>query len=214
MTSFRCVQPTVLIIGAGPTGSTLALLLARLGISVSLVERNAEPQRHPAACILNTRTMEIFREIGVEASIQASCQNIFDRAMITWVVSLAGRELGRCHILPDLKDLLAVSPTHAVQFPQHKLEPLLWQQVQEHPNIAFYRESTYLAVTQDDNGVSAVLTQGVAGNRNVLRGDYLVACDGASSQVRRELGIAMTGSVLQHMIGIHFLADLGRWVDH
>ena len=98
----------VVVIGAGPTGLTLALLLARSGISSTLVEKNARPQAHPAACILNTRTMEVFREIGVADLIMRQGQNVFERAYISWVTSLAGRELGRCSAMPeDLPSLLA-----------------------------------------------------------------------------------------------------------
>lgn len=208
-------RATVLIVGAGPTGGTLALLLAKMGISVALVERNGEPQQHPAACILNTRTMEVFREIGVESPIQSACQSPFERGYITWVVSLAGRELGRCCVVPeDLRGERAVSPTHMVQFPQHKLEPLLWRRIDDEPAITFYRRHQCLAVAQDDGQVSATLSRSPGGETVVLRADYLVACDGASSPVRRGLGIAMNGPVLQHMIGMHFFADLGRFVDH
>ncbi|HWG46543.1 MAG TPA: FAD-dependent oxidoreductase [Gemmataceae bacterium] len=206
---------TALIIGAGPTGCTLALLLAKRGLSVALVERNDEPQQHPAACILNTRTMEVFREIGVEAPIQAACQDPLERGYITWVVSLAGRELGRCWVVPD--DLLgeqAVSPTHMVQFPQHKLEPMLWRRIEDDPAITFYRHHQYLAVSQDAEKVNATLTDQTGGEAIVLQANYLIACDGASSQVRRSLGIAMNGPVLQHMIGMHFYADLGHLVNH
>src|SRR5262249_8385101 len=90
---------SVVIVGAGPTGCTLALLLARNGIPTTLVEQRATPQQHPAACILNTRTMEVFREIGIEQHVRAACQNIFEHSRITWVVSLAGRELGNWSVL-------------------------------------------------------------------------------------------------------------------
>ncbi len=208
-------KTTVLIVGAGPTGCTLALLLAKRGISVSLVERNDEPQQHPAACILSTRTMEVFREIGVEEQIRKACQNPMERGYINWVISLAGRELGRCWVVPDdLLGELAVSPTQMVQFPQHKLEPMLWRLIDEAPSVAFYRRHQCLRVSQSSEEVSATLTHGANGETVVLRADYLIACDGASSPVRRSLGIAMNGPVLQHMMGMHFFADLGRLVDH
>jgi 2-polyprenyl-6-methoxyphenol hydroxylase-like FAD-dependent oxidoreductase len=206
---------TVVVIGAGPTGCTLALLLARLGISVAVVERNAAPQQHPAACILNTRTMEIFREVEVETEVRTCSQNVFERANIAWVVSLAGRELGRCSVLPEnLQELLAVSPTHAVQFPQHRLEPILWERMEHQSLIAFYRNQDCTKISQDDKNVSAELIDTTTGQKRTLRGAYLVACDGASSVVRRKLGLAMKGDALQYMIGSHFFADLGRWVDH
>src|SRR5439155_569567 len=65
----------VLIVGGGPTGLTLAILLARRGIRSVVVERDPRPQEHPAACIINTRTMEVFREAGIEADVRLSSQD-------------------------------------------------------------------------------------------------------------------------------------------
>ncbi len=207
-------QCDVLIVGAGPSGCTLALLLARAGIPVTLIEQNAEPQQHPAACILNTRTLEVFREIGIEKQVMGACQNIFERGFITWVVSLAGRELGRCSALPgNLQNILALSPSHTVQFPQHRLEPMLWQKIEQQPGIDFKKNHSLIAVHPDRDGVTASLTRREIGVPVVVRGAFLVGCDGASSAVRRDLGFDMDGPILQHMIGIHFHADLGEWVN-
>jgi 2-polyprenyl-6-methoxyphenol hydroxylase-like FAD-dependent oxidoreductase len=209
----KCQDQSVLVTGAGPTGCTLALLLARAGIPVTLIEQNAEPQQHPAACILNTRTMEIFREIGIEQQIRGACQNIFERGWITWAVSLAGRELGRCSAVPDnLEKTLALSPTHTTQFPQHMLEPMLWRAIEQQPTIDFRKNHRLVSIQNDWKGVTAILAS--SGEKKLLRGAFLVGCDGAASVVRRSLGIAMDGPVLQHMIGIHFHADLGNLVNH
>src|SRR5665811_2321943 len=98
----------VVVVGAGPTGLTLALLLARAGISSTLVEKNAQPQAHPAACILNTRTMEVFREIGVADLIMRQSQNSFERAYISWVTTLAGHELCLLYTSDAADDLTRV----------------------------------------------------------------------------------------------------------
>jgi 2,4-dichlorophenol 6-monooxygenase len=207
-------QDTVLIAGAGPTGSTLALLLARAGIPVTLVEQNAEPQQHPAACILNTRTMEIFRALGLADEILSGCQDIFEQGQVTWVVSLAGRELGRLRVVPpERKQLLEASPVHTVKFPQHKLEPILWRKLADHPGIDFRPGHELLDVKQDADRVTATLLDRMHGTRKELTAVYLVACDGASSRVRQALDIPMDGRILQHMIGVHFHADLGSHVS-
>jgi 2-polyprenyl-6-methoxyphenol hydroxylase-like FAD-dependent oxidoreductase len=202
----------VLIVGAGPTGCTLSLLLARAGIASTLVERNTAPQPHPAACILNTRTMEVFREIGVATDILRQCQNIFDRANITWVTSLAGRELGRASAMPeDIAMLRTLSPVHATHFPQNRLEPLLWQRIGDEPLIEFLRGHECLGAIETGDGASTLVST-PSGRTVSLPSEYLVACDGASGAVRRAIGISFAGEVLQHMIGIHFAADLTPFV--
>ena len=204
----------VVIIGAGPTGLSLALLLARSGVRCALIEKNTAPQPHPAACILNTRTMEVFREIGADKSILERCQNIFDRANITWVTTLSGRELGHCSALPnDLASLLALSPVHATQFPQNRLEPLLWQRIAECPLIEFLPGHECVAMRETDNGVMCSMVGGDGAGLSISA-DYLVACDGASSLVRRLIDAHAQGRILQHMIGVYFTADLSRLVEH
>jgi 2,4-dichlorophenol 6-monooxygenase len=206
-------QGSVLIAGAGPTGCTLALLLARAGVAVTIVEQNPQPQQHPAACILNTRTMEIFRPLGLADEILSNCQDIFEQGYITWVVSLAGRELGRLGIVPpDPKELLEFSPVHTVKFPQHKLEPILWRELAHHPGIDFRPGHELLAVKQSADGIAVTVNDRTKGTRKEFAATYLVACDGASSRVRQALAIPMNGPVLQHMIGVHFHADLGSYV--
>ena len=56
----------VLIVGAGPVGLTAALLLEQLGCTVLIVERRDGPQRAPAAHAINSRTFEIWRQIGLD----------------------------------------------------------------------------------------------------------------------------------------------------
>ena len=203
----------VIIIGAGPTGLTLALLLARAGIRCTLVERNVAPQAHPAACILNTRTMEVFREIGVAKDILEHCQNVFERANITWVTSLSGRQLGQLSAVPDdPAAVLALSPEHATLFPQNRLEPLLWEKVSQDPLIEFLSEHNCTSVRDSGNCATVSLKRG---NRTLTRhGDYLIGCDGASGRTRHLAGIGAKDDLLQPMIGIYFTADLSRFVSH
>jgi len=208
------LRTDVVIIGAGPTGLSLALLLANSGIHCALIERNSAPQAHPAACILTTRTMEVFREIGVDQAILERCQNIFDRAGIFWVISLAGCELGRFSALPDdLNALLALSPVHATHFPQNRLEPLLWHKVSENPFITFLAGHECLA-TRDTNGGVTCSIATPSSETLSLSATFLVACDGFSSPMRQHLDIGYEGHILQHMIGVHFTANLSELVAH
>jgi 2-polyprenyl-6-methoxyphenol hydroxylase-like FAD-dependent oxidoreductase len=204
----------IIVIGAGPTGLTLSLLLARAGVKSVLVEANDSPQAHPAACILDTRTMEVFREIGLAGEILDNSQNVFERADITWVASLAGVELGRLSSLPDdLKGQMSLSPVHTAVFPQNRLEPMMWRRARENPLVEFLPSHRCIAIEERDGGVTCKL-RGPAQEEVAVEGTYCVACDGASSPARRRLGIPMEGESLQHMMGIYFTADLGDWVNH
>lgn len=204
----------IIIVGAGPTGATLALLLARYGIASVLMERRQQPQSHPAASILNTRSMEIFRELGVEPEIMADCQEVFHRSYITWVTHLSGYQLGRLSaVQDDLDQQLSLSPTHAVHYPQHRLEPRLWEHVQENALVEFRSGARCVSVVPSESHVTATV-ENRHGVRDTVNGSYLVACDGADSALRGECGIDFPGPLLQNMIGVHFEADLSQLVNH
>ena len=72
------VEVPVLIVGAGPVGTYLSILLSKYGIETAIVERSArggdtndDGYAHPRAHVLNTRTMEVLRSIGLESSVRA-----------------------------------------------------------------------------------------------------------------------------------------------
>jgi 2-polyprenyl-6-methoxyphenol hydroxylase-like FAD-dependent oxidoreductase len=189
-------------------------MLAKVGIRSVLVERDAEPQDHPAACILNTRTMEIFRHLGLGTDITRACQDVFEMGHITWVCSLAGTELGRYSALPsDLDAALSLSPMHAVHFSQNRLEPLLWKRAQQDPHIDLLTRHECIDVAQENDRVTAIVLNRADNTTIEVCAPYMVCCDGASSTLRSRLHIGMEGPVLQSMMGMHFTADLRRFVD-
>ena len=200
----------VLIVGAGPTGATLALLLARVGVRSQVFEQRSAPQKHPAACILSNRTMEVFRQLRLDDEILANAQDIFVRSRITWVESLAGRELASFDAMPEDKDAsLAQSQLYTTLFPQNRLEPILWERLEGNSLVEFHRGAKLQACRQSGNFVSAQFEP--ASRRTA---EYLIGCDGSSSAVRECSGIAWEGPVLQPMISVHFRADLGPLVNH
>lgn len=106
----------VLIVGGGPVGLRAAILLARLGIRSTLVERHPSTTDHPKARGFFARTMEILHPWRVEAALRAEALPSGAFRFI-WVDSLAGREIGR--VEPPRRDVpgpsAAPGPTlHAV----------------------------------------------------------------------------------------------------
>lgn len=203
----------VLIIGAGPTGLTLALELARHGLHSCIIEQRAGPQRHPAACILNTRTMEIFRGLDLADKIYRQAQDVFDRSNITWVTALSQRKLGVLSVTSSgLDQVLACSPTHALQFPQNRLEPILWKAAQDNPYISLRHGRSMTSYYEADDGVTAEVADECGSVREIHRARWLVGCDGANSTTRRLANISWEGDKIQAMISIHFRADLSAFV--
>ena len=64
------IQTPVLVIGCGPIGITGALILARHGVRSVLIERRGEMNTHPRSRFVDTNTMELMREFGVEKAVE------------------------------------------------------------------------------------------------------------------------------------------------
>src|SRR5262249_16041595 len=62
----------VLIVGAGPTGLALALWLTRLGVTLRIIDKTAEPGTTSRALAVQVRTLELYRQIGIADSLIAT----------------------------------------------------------------------------------------------------------------------------------------------
>src|SRR4051812_16169420 len=93
-------QTAVLIVGGGPVGLSMALLLERFGIDCIIAERSPTTTDHPKARGCLARTMELFRLWGVEEPIRArGLKN--DSDMFAVMHTVAGREYGRTRPEPN-----------------------------------------------------------------------------------------------------------------
>lgn len=204
----------VVIVGAGPVGATAALLLAARGVSCVVVEPRERPQTHPAAHVLSTRSMEIWREIGLDRELRALSAQAYELRCIAYCTTLAGPELGRVPVaeLPDrqVEAIEAISPTRSAHLPQSLLETLLWQRLRDNAHIDLRSGWRYVTHTDGPDKVAVTIGDTAGGSRMIL-GQYLIGADGAASPVRRALRVAMKGPTLQHMISVHFSADLEKF---
>jgi putative polyketide hydroxylase len=202
----------VLIAGGGPVGLTASILLSQQGVRSLLVERHPGTAILPKARGINARTMEMYRQIGIEQAIRAAGLPTERTGLIVWTESLAGREIERRvpgRMAPSNR---GASPVLNCLCAQDDLEPVLrrFAEAQAPAELRFDTEMT--AVRQDADGVTATLADRIGGGERQVRAQYLIAADGAQSRVRRMVASRMIGAEgVYDSVNILFNADLRPW---
>jgi 2,4-dichlorophenol 6-monooxygenase len=202
----------VVIVGAGPTGLTAAHLCAGVGLSAIVLEHRDGPQRSPAAHAVNARTFEIWRQAGVDMEpLLDAALSPSDAGTVYWVTALGGEVIGSLPYERQGDEMYEVTPTPLRNLSQHRLEPLL---LPAEGDIR-YRHS-FVALEQSDDVQSdeevVVEVDGPDGPYRI-RAHYVLAADGASSPIRRSLGIDVVGPrTIQSFVMVHLAADLGPLV--
>jgi 2-polyprenyl-6-methoxyphenol hydroxylase-like FAD-dependent oxidoreductase len=201
----------VLIVGGSLVGLSAALFLRWHGIDSLTVERHSGTAIRARAGHFHLRTVEILRSVGLEAEIRRTSEAQYHPdGGINNVESLAGREIG--NFIPNLNAGVAeYSPTVRLFINQDALEPIIRARAEELGARLRYRTEC-TSVTQDSDGVTAVLSDLASGTQTTVRAGYVIAADGNRSPIRQRLGIGMHGhGLLSNSITIYFRAhaDLG-----
>ncbi|WP_213957979.1 MULTISPECIES: FAD-dependent monooxygenase [unclassified Variovorax] len=201
----------VLIIGGGPVGLTASVYLSHFGVDSLLIERHESTATLPKARALNARTMEMYRQIGLEDAIRAVAMPARFNGMVMWAESLAGREINR--LVPTRGAASqAYSITGNCGCSQDVLEPVLRHRAEaDGPGrIRFGTELVGWHVEGD--GVRARIRDR-EGREQDVRARYMIAADGSQSRIRRELGIERDGERdVYDSVNIHCRVDLTPWV--
>ncbi|MEO1058782.1 MAG: FAD-dependent monooxygenase [Actinomycetota bacterium] len=197
-----------LIVGAGPVGLTAAHLFAAADQPCLVVERRDGPQRHPAAHVVNARTLEIFRQAGIDMeAVHALANPPADAGHVNFVTRLNGELIGRLPFERQGPEVFEVTPTPLRNISQHRLEPLLAAAAADTSTIDLRYGHEWLTSEQDHDGVTSTIRNRATGEEFNVRSTYVLAADGAGSRVRKSLGIDMIGPPsLQSFIAIHFAA--------
>src|SRR5580693_5804241 len=147
----------VLIIGGGPVGLTASILLSQAGVRSLLVERHPGTAIHPKARGINARSMEMYRQCGVETAIRQAGLPPERAGFIVWARTLAGEEIERRIPWRAGPQSAAVSPVRNCLCAQDDLEPVLraFAEQQEPAELRFSTE--VVACEQDADGVTATL---------------------------------------------------------
>src|SRR5262249_33632577 len=184
------INTDVLIIGAGPTGLSLACQLIQYGIDFIIVEKNEAITPYSKAIGVHARTLEIFDQIGLadEAVAQGT---LAQRARLLIDGEVRGElqfgDVGR-----------GMSPfPFVLMLEQSKTERLLYDYLQNHQKDVRWRTELQ-SFSQDANGVAAQIKTGDDAIQTITA-RYIVGCDGPRSLVRHGLGLTFEGSTFERI---------------
>ncbi|MFC7331323.1 FAD-dependent monooxygenase [Marinactinospora rubrisoli] len=195
-------ETPVLVLGAGPVGQTAALLLARWGVPVVLLEARTERERAGSRAICQQRdVLDVWEDVGAGAVAEEG---------VTWDTARTfyrDTELFRVR----LRDPGASPFPPFVNLSQARTEEILDARVAAEPRIEVRRGHEATAIAQDADGV--VVRCRTARGPVVVRGGYAVVCLGArAGWARAALGVAFEGhSFADRFLICDIRADLAGW---
>ena len=172
----------VVVVGAGPTGLTAAIELARRGVGVRVLDAAAEPHRGSRGKGMQPRTLELLDPMGVADRLVSL--GMFE-------LSIRRHEADGSVVDVDTTPDGAPSPTtpwaRSLVIPQWRTEQVLRERLAEE-GVGVEQGRRVTGLGQDTDGITLTLDDGEG-----LRASWVVGADGGSSTVRRELGIGFLG---------------------
>ena len=210
----------VLIVGGGASGLSASMLLSSYGVSTHLASRHPTTSILPKAHIISIKSMEMFREFGLDESIRAIAtppENMRYSGYYAGFVG-PGEDYGRPIVRigawgrggQDV-EWEAASHVAGVNLMQSRLEPLMKAKAEALAPESVHFNTNFVDFEETSLGVLATLENRETGETYQVAARYLLACDGGRV-VGPKLGVEMEGHVaVATSISIQFAADLSPW---
>lgn len=185
MTTLKRINTQVLVIGAGPTGLTLANLLGQADVDTLIIDRKPGTVTEPRAVSIDDESLRTMQAIGLDAAVLRD-------VVPGYGVHYFTRPGGRCFGKVEPTGKLYGFPKRNA-FRQPLFENTLRLGLERFASLTARFSHELVEFTQDPHGVCA-LVRDAEGQLMEVHAAYLVACDGGRSPVRKQLGIEMVGS--------------------
>lgn len=186
-----------LVVGAGPTGLFAAYLLGKQGFSCTIVERRAKQLGQPKAHAINPRTLEIFRQAGLDvAKLRGLGASADDAFWVQFVSGLTGLHLGKLPYERQDEDVKKLTPEPLLNVSQTILEQFLQEAALDTGKVSIHRQwqwEDFRALEEDGTGggslVSNIRSTTPAEHvvRVTVQSHFIIGADGPDSAVRSSI---------------------------
>jgi 2-polyprenyl-6-methoxyphenol hydroxylase-like FAD-dependent oxidoreductase len=199
----RTLETTVLIVGAGPVGLTLAMDLASRGVDVIVAERRRANDPPSVKCSqISARSMEVFRRLGIARTLRETGLPADYPNDVVSCTTVTGIELARVPIPsraerfggPTGPDTGWPTPEPPHRINQIFFEPVLLAHARSQPRIRLFNAIEVEGFSQDANDVIAVAHDLDSNEQVSIACTYLVGCDGGRSAVRKAIDAELVGT--------------------
>ena len=196
-------ETDVIVVGAGPTGLSLAIEFGLRGVRAVIVERHARTGSQPRAKTTNVRSMQHLRRWGIASALRAAAPLPYDYPTdIVFATRLFGRTLAVIeNAFEGAKRRDPRFPEPAQWVPQYTVEAILRERVATLPSVELRFNTELENAEQSADAVTATVHNLANGERRAVRAKYLIGADGARSRVREIAGARMQG---EHAYGLNY----------
>lgn len=185
------MKTQVIIIGAGPTGLMLANQLNRFGIDFIIIDGKSGPTEQSRALAVSARSMELYQQLGLDKQVKV------DSTEVTGFQIFQNGKIKAEVNLENLGDGLSDFPNFMNAFEQSKNEVLLFNNLNDRKeNILWNHQFQNFEEFSDFIKVNILNT--TSNETRTITANYLVGCDGASSNVRKQLQFAFNGGTYEN----------------
>lgn len=208
-------RTSVVVVGGGLVGLSLGLFLQQHRVPFLLIERNNDPVPLPRARGFALRTMEFFRQLGLQEEVEMAAASAWKMG------SFGGVRFGQSMLQSEaikfpegmFKHMGAgePSPCKMCACPQPEVEAILKRNLLHRGADDDFRFGHEVAALEQNNaeGVSVRIRDTATGVEELVSGDYLVAADGGRSLIRHELGLSLEELDPGHpFLNVFFECDL------
>lgn len=171
---------TCAIVGGGPAGMMLGLILARCGVAVTVMEKHADFLRDFRGDTVHPSTMRMLDELGLFGE--------FDEIGYSKVEKAEFPVDGRPVTLVDFRRLRQPHP-YVAMVPQWDFLDLLADAGRDEPNFTLRMQTEVTGLLREGERITGVRYTSPDG-AGELHAELTVACDGRTSLVRREAGLS------------------------